>query len=172
MTSSRGRWMLAALLIVAAGCGGDDDSGDVGSDPGASPTSVPGSEPEPTDTPATTQAAVTTSTTVAAVDAALPVADSEPIVQTTETSGGGTRPLLSWEAVDGAVSYIVVVYAESGEPYWSAVTEDSEVFVGGSVQIPEDNGGPRVADGYSWIVYASNADDALIASSPQRPISP
>jgi hypothetical protein len=74
--------------------------------------------------------------------------------------------------VDGAVLYFVNIYTETGGPYWSAVTAETRTFVGGPLQIPAGRTGPNVADGYTWVVYAEDADGNLLAVSAQRPIAP
>jgi hypothetical protein len=177
---------LAAAALVA-GCSGGDNTDDVAIDePSASePTIVDESASEPTivdesddpetsgsESPSTSPTTTTEPVAEPDLEASLPLPDTAAIVQTTVISGGGARPLLGWEPVEGAASYIVVVFTADGDPYWSAVTDQAEIYVGGPVQIPDDNDGPRVADGYTWVVYADDADGALLASSPQRPISP
>ncbi|MEA3501279.1 MAG: hypothetical protein U9R47_00775 [Actinomycetota bacterium] len=113
----------------------------------------------------------TTATTTTVVDVPA-IAGAELIEQTTPASGGGTRPLLEWVPVEGAATYIVVVYTETGGSYWSAVTSETSTYVGGPLQIPAGRTGPNVADGYTWVVYADDAEGNLLAVSPQRPISP
>jgi hypothetical protein len=102
----------------------------------------------------------------------LAVPGAETIVQITPTSGGGTRPLLEWEPVDGAAEYLVIVFADDAQPYWSTITDQTETYVGGARAIPEGVDGPEVADGYSWAVYADDNNGAPIASSARRPIAP
>jgi hypothetical protein len=102
----------------------------------------------------------------------LAVPDAATIVQITPTSGGGTRPLLAWEPVDGAAEYLVIVFADDAQPYWSTITDQTETHIGGAQAIPEGVDGPQVADGYSWAVYADDETGAPIASSALRPIAP
>jgi hypothetical protein len=49
---------------------------------------------------------------------------------------------------------------------------ETKTYVGGPLQIPAGRTGPNVADGYTWVVYAEDADGNLLAVSPQRPIAP
>lgn len=131
-----------------------------------STTTQDGSGETETTTPDTTQAPPTTVVSEPVITGA------DPITQTTPTIGGGTRPLLEWDAVDGAALYFVTIYTESGGSYWAAVTEDTKTYVGGPQQISEGRTGPSVADGYTWVVYAEDADGNLLAASPSRPIAP
>lgn len=117
----------------------------------------------------TTAPPETITTTVAQEPA---IAGAVLIEQTTPTSGGGTRPLLEWAAVDGAALYFVNIYTETGGSYWSRVTDETNTYVGGPLQIPAGRTGPNVADGYTWIVYAEDAEGNLLAVSAQRPIAP
>ena len=93
------------------------------------------------------------------------------IVLHTPQSGEGPRPLLTWEPVDGALTYAVTVYAGPEQPArWSWRGEQTSVRVG----FVEDStvGGPNVIDGMTWSVLALDADDEPVAQSSQRPIGP
>lgn len=149
--------MIAMLMLVAC-------SPDGAETPTSSTTAV-------TDATGTTQTAVVPETTTTTVGEPA-ITGANPVELITPTSGGGERPLLEWAPVDGAVVYIVSVFAETGEPYWSAVTTESRTYVGGSEQIPEGRTGPNVSEGYTWIVYADDADGNLVAVSPRRAIAP
>jgi hypothetical protein len=157
----------AATALIATGCG-DGDGGATVNTVAASTTSTPGAATVPP-----TGTVETTTTTTTTTTAAVPViAGLAPIEQRTPNSGGGSRPLLSWAPVDGAAVYVVMVYDADRSPYWSAVTTATEVYVGGPVQIPTGNDGPRIGAGYTWSVYAEDAGGLLIAASPQRDLSP
>lgn len=97
--------------------------------------------------------------------------DDEIVVQTTPVSGGGARPVLAWEAFDGAADYVVAVHDGDERPYWAWTTSDTRVRIG-LTERPETAPGPRVADGTTWVVIARDADGTAIASSPRRPIGP
>lgn len=165
--------LLLASALVVAGCSSDtsDEPGSTVAPAGAvSTTAAPGSAATTdTTTPPTTTPAATTTTTLAQEPA---IVGAELIEQTTPESGGGTRPLLEWVAVDGAALYFVNIYTESGGPYWSAVTADTNTYVGGPLQIPAGRSGPNVAEGYTWVVYAEDVDGTLLAVSATRPIAP
>lgn len=77
-------------------------------------------------------------------------------------AGEDGRPELSWDAVDGAVRYAVVVRDLDGEAYWAWETSDTSVRVGFSDR-PADAPGPRVADGMTWSVVAYDDDGLPIA---------
>ncbi len=121
----------------------------------------------------TTSAEASATTTTTAAPAGDPVVhDADPITQLTPTTGEGIRPLLEWESVPSAAIYTVIVYDAVGAPYWSAVTAEPQVFVGGRLQIPEGRTGPNIGDGYTWAVYADAADGTFLAASPLRDIAP
>lgn len=90
---------------------------------------------------------------------------------TTPESGGGDRPLLTWEPVDNAVHYDVVLRDAADVPYWAWRTAESELLVGWIESDPTAPG-PRVVEGASWTVTALDAAGAVIAVSQARPISP
>jgi len=161
---------VSATIILGA-CAGTDTgaatTADVeGQGPGVG--AVGTTTPDQTETPTTTPIETTTTT-----EASPPViTGADAIEQVTPTSGGGSRPLLEWVPVDGAATYFVILYTESDEPYWSAVTSEPSTFVGGPLQIPTDRTGPTVAEGYRWAVYADDAEGNLLAASPLRTIEP
>lgn len=90
----------------------------------------------------------------------------------TPASGGGTRPILEWVAVEGASHYLVAVRTPEGKGYWAWRTEDTSVPVGGWPRLNEEANGPRVAKGMTWSVIAVDKDGTIIAVSNHRPISP
>lgn len=154
--------ILAGGLIVAVALGACSSSG---TEAPSSSTTTPGDTAETKST--TTMIDATTSTVAEpAINGAVP------IEQMTPTSGGGDRPLLEWVPIEGAVTYIVSVFTETGAPYWSAVTTEPRTYVGGAEQIAEGRTGPNVSDGYTWIVYADDTEGSLLAASPRRAISP
>lgn len=154
----------AFVTVLLAGCSSSstDPASTTAVDGAVSTTTIAESS---TTIPQTTE----TTTTLASEPAIKGLAVIE---QTTPTSGGGTRPLLEWTAVQGASTYLVVVYTETGGSYWSALTIESSTFVGGPLQIPSGRTGPNVADGYTWTVYAEDAEGNLLAASPRRAIAP
>jgi hypothetical protein len=165
-----------AAAMVAASCGGGDDTAETAAESTAeSPPSSVEEQRVDTTPPEPTESAAPESTVppeTAPAEPILAVPDADVITQTTATSGGGTRPLLSWEPVDGAASYLVIVFTAEEAPYWSTITDQPETYVGGAAAIPDGVDGPEVADGYSWAVYADDETGAPIASSPIRPIAP
>lgn len=142
--------LVAALLLLGAcSSGGDDDS------------STP--EDAPTET---TEPAVEVDPRYEALIGAL-----GSIELTTDESGGGDRPVLSWEPVADAANYRVVVLDADGQPYWGWTTTETELVVG-AVERPEGAPGPRIAEGMSWSVIADDADGIPIAVSARQPIAP
>lgn len=158
--------VVGALVVGACSSGSSDTTVSTTASDGAASTTTVDNEAGATDTTAPPEV---TTTSVAQEPV---IVGADLIEQTTPTSGGGTRPLLEWTAVDGAVLYFVNIYTETGGPYWAAVTAETRTFVGGPLQIPAGRTGPNVADGYTWVVYAEDADGNLLAVSAQRPIAP
>lgn len=146
------------LMLTTAACGDDDTTA----------TTAPGGTTIPGATSSTTSgdAATTTSTTIAA-DPFLPGLGLEPIAQTTPTSGNEPRPLLAWEALDGAATYTVVVFDADGNPWWSWQGDATEVYLGG-FQTDAEIGGPVAGAGVTWVVYAYDADGRTAGASPLR----
>jgi hypothetical protein len=124
----------------------------------ASPT-----ESSVTSTPDSTDSALEPD---AADEPYFPIANGVNVVQLTDTEGVGRRPLLAWEPAEGAAGYTIVVFDGDNSPYWAALTSETEIYIGGSTQIPEGNDGPIISEGYQWVVYADDADGVPIGSSP------
>lgn len=158
--------VIGALVVGACSSGSSDTTLSTAVTDGGAATTVAGVTEGASETTAPPE---TTTTTVAEEPA---IAGADLIEQATPTSGGGTRPLLEWAAIDGASLYFVSMYTETGDPYWAAVTEETQTYVGGPLQIPAGRSGPNVADGYTWVVYAEDADGNLLAVSPSRAIAP
>lgn len=97
--------------------------------------------------------------------------DDDVVVQITPVAGGGDRPVLAWEAFDGAADYVVAVHDADDQPYWAWTTSDTEVRIG-LTERPDTAPGPRVAEGTTWVVIARDVDGIPIASSPRRPVAP
>lgn len=95
-----------------------------------------------------------------------------PVETVTPDSGGGTRPLLEWEPIDGAHMYSVVLLTPSGEAYWGWEGTATEVHVGGEPQLEEFAAGPSIVPGMSWSVAAYDDDFHVIAVSQRVLISP
>lgn len=167
MNRARGRWaaraVVMAFVVAAVGCSGEDEAApsSAASDVAVERTSsdAPSSRPTPTASPAVPG------------EAFVPGLSDDVIVQTTPVSGGGDRPVLAWEAVDGAGDYVVMVHSDDDTPYWSWATSETQVRVG-LTDRPDTAPGPRVAEGMTWVVVARDGDGLPIATSPRRPIAP
>jgi hypothetical protein len=96
----------------------------------------------------------------------------ESVTLLTPVAGGGARPLLAWEPVNTAATYMVVVYDSEGLAIWSSITKDTEIYLGGSLPIPEENTGPRITADNTWVVYADDANGRVIAASGRSPLNP
>lgn len=166
MTRTRGMWTVGAVVVAvvagAAGCSGDDD---VTPPASASDVAAERASSEPS-SPATV-----TPSPVLDDAAFVPGLSDAVMVQTTPVSGGGERPMLAWDAVDGARDYVVMVHTDADAPYWSWATSETQVRLG-LTDRPDTAPGPRVAEGMTWVVVARDGDGLPIATSPRRPIAP
>jgi hypothetical protein len=132
------------------------------------PTTGPPATVRPTDTPAT----VLPTESPATAGEPFFGAFEEVVVLLTPTAGGGTRPLLEWQAVEGADEYGMYLYAPDDRIYWGWRDAATAVHVGGEPQLRDGAAGPRVTAGMSWVVVAYDADGLPVAVSELRPISP
>jgi len=147
------RLAVALALLAVAGCAG-----------------APGSD-EPSVTTTGSDGGVVSTTTVPPIEQGPPLLpDLPPIIQVTAAAGGGPRPLLEWEPVDGAVRYDVTLFTGEGIGYWAWRGFETSVVVGEVSSL--DAPGPRVEAGMSWAVLAINEDGVPIAASSLSPISP
>jgi len=122
-------------------------------------------------TPAATALAATPAATPAAASPLIPGIGS--VTLSSAESGGGTRPELAWEPVDGATTYRVTVFDEQGRPYWAWEGAEASTFFGGGAQsLPEEAPGPILRAGMSWVVFAADAEGHPIAASAIRPLAP
>lgn len=156
------RWIAAATLIVAAACSSDDSTSSEDDEaPDASEevqnTEEGDEEPTDTDEPAGDPLFAGLDATVTLV---------------TDTSGGGARPLLEWDSVDGADHYSLYLYAASGDVYWSWTGYETSVHVGGEPRLDDGVPGPSVTDDMTWAVLAHDEAGLPLAVSEQRAIAP
>lgn len=163
---------LLALLVAAAlltGCG--DDSTDASDAPDSvvtDPVATDGAD------------APDTTTTTAADDASdsgtdtdtEPAAERDPIfpVLVTAPTEPGPRPLLSWDAVEGATQYDLMVLNAEGVAYWGWSGAETAVYLGG-VEDP-DATGAWVFEPLTWVVTARDADGQPLALSEQAMLEP
>ncbi|MDX1691082.1 MAG: hypothetical protein R3290_08685 [Acidimicrobiia bacterium] len=173
---SRLAWLLSLLVFVVAGCSDDAASSSTSTasteaSVGTTTTAAEDRASTATAATPTTTAPSTTTTIAAPVEAYFGDFDMV-IVQTTAHSGGGIRPLLAWEPVEGADHYGVYLYAPDGSVYWVWRGEATGVPVGGEPRIREDAPGPSVVEGMTWSVIAYGEDLIPIAASPLRAIAP
>jgi len=175
------RWRLAApavVVAVLAGCGGGGDGDEqVESTATSASTASVADTTEPVDTaattqptePATTEAATSAPTTTLA-DGVIP--GTAAIALLTNGAGLGARPLLRWEAAEGAVSYVVSVNAPSGGPLWAWEGSVTEVPFGGGPADDPDTTGAQLVSPVTWFVAALDADGVVIASSAPADLAP
>ena len=82
----------------------------------------------------------------------------------------GSRPLLSWPAVDGAAEYHVTVFAADGSAHWSWSGTSTEVNVGGVADA--DGAGVFVFEPMTWVVMAAGAVGDVLGLSEPGALSP
>lgn len=88
-------------------------------------------------------------------------------------SGAGEVPSFAWSAVDGAVTYRLVVIDADSKPLWSWAGKETSVNLGGLPDArPADISGPVITPNSSWSVAAFGADGKPVAVSVIRPVSP
>jgi hypothetical protein len=163
------------LMVLAAACTSDESSPTTTAPP-------PSGDIAATTTDGDTESA---STTAAVTPQTTTTSEPEPegplyiegivlpsVTLLTATSGGGERPLLDWEPVDGAAWYQAIVVTSGGDTYWTWPTEDTAVFVSGVESDVTTSPGPRIAQGMTWAVLAFDDTNLLIAQSNHRPIEP
>lgn len=166
--------LLLALLVAAAllvGCGDDSTDDSDAPDPGAIEDAGVS-----TDTPDTTTTAGADDT--ASDDTATDDTDTEPATErdpvfpvlATAPTGPGPRPLLSWDAVDGATQYDLMVLNSEGVAYWGWSGAETAVYLGG-VEDP-DAAGAWVFEPLTWVVTARDAAGQPLALSEQATLEP
>jgi hypothetical protein len=97
----------------------------------------------------------------------------EEITLTTPQEDAGVKPQFTWQPLEGAARYILVLYTVDLQPYWAWSGAAASVYLGGSDTAPrDDSAGPVLSAGMSWAVMAFDSDDRLIGSSVLRSISP
>jgi hypothetical protein len=131
MTTMRTSALVFSLFLALTACS-DDSVSTTAPETTSGATTTTGA-----DAGTTTTGPQATSTTAPATTA--PEGAGQPLFEgldaavtlVTATSGGGGRPLLEWQAVDGADLYVVFLYAPSGEVYWVWSGAATAVHVGG-----------------------------------------
>lgn len=165
------------LAVVAlAACSGDDDA-----EPTAAPivTDAAGTTTPVATAVATTATPTTATTTSPPTTEATTTTQPEGVISGLSTlelltagSGLGERPLLQWEAVDGAAAYIVTVNHPDGPPLWAWEGPATEVPYGGGPADDPDTTGARLDQPARWFVAAIDAEGRLLAVSDRVDIAP
>lgn len=160
--------LIVLLALAAAACGSSDDP-----ETTASPTTTEAA------TSTTSEAAATTtpetappSTTAEAVDTRTLLAEwGVGAVTLHAADEGGSHPLLSWDPVEAAASYWLVVRDGDGNAYWGWTGDATEVRFGGGSRA-DTNQTAVLFEPMTWSVAALGADGELVAVSPSQPIAP
>jgi hypothetical protein len=172
---------LAAATLTA--CSGGDDDEAVRSETAPASTAAasttaaddqPADETAPasTDAPSATTTPATSTTTTTTTQAPGVLPDVATLDLLTSGSGLGPRPLLRWEAVDGATAYVVTVNRPGGGPIWAWEGATTEVPYGGGPADDPDTTGARLEEPATWFVAAKDAEGRLLAVSGRVDIAP
>ncbi len=191
MTGRRLLVLLCAAALAAGACSSDDDpSPSAPAEPAPAEPTAPSTEgtttetrPEATDAPATTAPpatvppaaeppATTPPTTAAPADLRSVLADRG-IGQLTllPTTESGPHPTLSWEAVEDAAAYWLVVLDGSGRAHWAWTGSDTSVRFGGGERADENQTSP-LHEPMTWSVSALDAAGLVIALSDVGSLTP
>lgn len=163
----------AIALILITGCAGGSDGADSSSDTTLGTTTEPidtTRAPEPTapEPPISDESTSTTSTTTA--EGVIP--ETAVITLLTGGSGLGPRPLLQWEPVESAVTYVVSVNAPTGGPLWTWQGAATEVPFGGGPADDPDTTGAQLTSPATWFVAAIDTAGRVMATSPEAELTP
>jgi hypothetical protein len=90
----------------------------------------------------------------------------------TAGAGVGARPLLAWDPVDGAASYVVAVTVPAGGPLWAWSGVATDVPYGGGPAADPDTSGAQLAQPSTWFVAAVDAGGLVLAASVITEIAP
>jgi hypothetical protein len=154
---------LVVIVFLAAAC--------------SAPASGNVAAPESAATPAAVKTSLPASPTAAPAEVQVTPFLSAPGLASlkllTSAQNAGAWPLFEWEAVPGAQRYQLIVFDETGDPYWAWEGTKSQVYMGGTdLQPPDESSVPSIQPGYTWVVVAYDPADAVVAASEIRPISP
>ena len=95
------------------------------------------------------------------------------VLRTPDVAAAGDRPAFSWDAVDGAASYMLAVLTAEGEPLWAWSGAETTVILGGWPEPPiAEAPGPLLLGPGTWFVVAFDAAGLPVANSVMRPVSP
>lgn len=174
----------AAALLTACGGGDDASTTDVSTTtttestggPATSDTATP--DPSPVTTteataPTTSTASPTTTSTVPEPTTRFGQLAGAEMVLLTPPMGNGPKPLLAWEAVDGATTYDVIVNTRDGGPYWAWRGAATQVWLGGHETEPDaDTEGPVLVEPMQLTIVATDDSGGLLAAVGPVEIAP
>lgn len=162
--------VLTAVAVLASCSGGDDAGGGATPSTPTDTTDLPNSDttPAPDDVSATTDAAEQDGVDAVASESGASPFPWLPEISVLTQPSEDLRPLLEWEAVDGAVEYSVTVSAPDGRPYWAWRTQETSVHLGGNPRLDDDQSGPSTVPGMTMSVIAFDGERQPIAASTEH----
>lgn len=163
------------LTVALLGCGGSGESSDTSTvatttidsditEPGVTEPDV--TEPDVTEPPATDPPATEPPATEPPVTS--PLADVGTMTITDITPGD--RPRFTWEPVDDAVEYSLVVASEVEGVIWAWRGTTTSIDLGAG--LIDGNEGPRLAPGSTIDLFALAPDGTILAASGPVPLEP
>jgi hypothetical protein len=172
---------LAVALLGCDGSGGSSDpstapdvtapdvtAADVSEPDDTAPdvTDAPATEPPVTEPPVTEPPVTEPPETEPPVTS--PLADVAAMTITEITPGD--RPRFTWEPVDDAVEYSLVVADEGGRVIWAWRGTETSIDLGAG--LIDGNEGPRLGPGSTLDLFALATDGTILAASGPVPLAP
>lgn len=164
-----------AIGILVAACGGTDEPTGTSAEPttaGSTPDTAAVTTTAGSETPATTQPGSTveaTSSPSSIRDLREDLGFGSIVLQPADE--GGPHPTLSWDAVDGAATYWLVLHDSAGRIYWAWTGADTQVRVGGGDRA-ELNQTAALHEPMTWSVTAVDDAGSIVAFSDVAVVAP
>ena len=154
----------ALVVLAAAACGGDTTTQDTEQSQSTAPEQ---DDPEQDDPEQSTPESTEPPTGLPLLEGLAPLAVNGPPV-----GGAGEVPLFSWELVDGAAVYNLVVLGPDG-PIWGWRGVETEIRLGGlPFDRPAGMRGPVIGTDTCWSVIALDTGGHVMAASEFLAVSP
>lgn len=167
MTGARstGRIAVAICLTLAlAACSGSTDP-DSAQDTGPTTTGSEDSTQETTTTSVSAETSIPPSLRDLRGDLGVGVVILDPSTET------GSHPTLSWQPIEGAASYWLVLRDADDRPFWAWTGTGTTIRVGGG-DSPDTNQTAALHEEMTWSVAAFDGEGNLVALSDPASVAP